>query len=186
MDKRKKQLMWNIILFVTSISIAFIFVKVGLIDWVVSFFGKLSWVGVFFSGIFFTSIFTMPPALVLIVEFAKTTPLVVLAVFGGAGAVVGDYIIFRFVKDKVIKDFEYILSFPESKRISVLFKTRLPKFFITFIGAIIIASPLPDEIGVSLLGISNVNNKVFLMLSFILNGLGILSIGLIEKATIVF
>jgi len=41
------------------------------------------------------------------------------------------------------------------------------------IGAIIIASPFPDEIGVSLVGISKIKTYQFLLVSFILNAIGI-------------
>ncbi|MCC7436766.1 hypothetical protein IT402_02755, partial [Candidatus Nomurabacteria bacterium] len=50
------------------------------------------------------------------------------------------------------------------------------------IGAIIIASPLPDEIGVGLIGISKMKNWQFLVLSFVLNSLGILLIVTLAKS----
>ena len=41
------------------------------------------------------------------------------------------------------------------------------------IGAIIIASPLPDELGVSLMGMSQMKASRFILLSYILNSIGI-------------
>ena len=41
------------------------------------------------------------------------------------------------------------------------------------IGAIIIASPFPDEIGVSLMGISKMKTYQFILISFLLNAIGI-------------
>jgi len=41
------------------------------------------------------------------------------------------------------------------------------------VGALIIISPLPDELGVSLMGISKLKWYRFLLLSFTLNTLGI-------------
>jgi hypothetical protein len=45
-------------------------------------------------------------------------------------------------------------------------------------GAIIIASPLPDELGVALMGIGEIRPRVFLPLSFAMNTLGIVIVGL--------
>jgi uncharacterized membrane protein YdjX (TVP38/TMEM64 family) len=41
------------------------------------------------------------------------------------------------------------------------------------LGAIIIASPLPDEMGVGLMGISKLKTSQFILLSFVLNAIGI-------------
>lgn len=41
------------------------------------------------------------------------------------------------------------------------------------IGAIIIASPFPDELGVSLIGLSKLSTGKFILLSYILNSIGI-------------
>jgi uncharacterized membrane protein YdjX (TVP38/TMEM64 family) len=42
-----------------------------------------------------------------------------------------------------------------------------------FLGALIIASPVPDEIGVSILGLTKIRYWQFFMVTFILNALGI-------------
>ena len=49
-------------------------------------------------------------------------------------------------------------------------------------GAIIIASPFPDEVGISLMGISQLKNWQFLVISFLLNSLGILFVVTIAKS----
>ena len=41
------------------------------------------------------------------------------------------------------------------------------------IGAIIIASPFPDEIGVSLMGLSKLSTPKFIFISYILNSIGL-------------
>ena len=50
------------------------------------------------------------------------------------------------------------------------------------LGGIIIASPFPDELGISLLGFSKMKTTAFIPVSLIFNFLGILAIGLIAKA----
>jgi hypothetical protein len=58
-----------------------------------------------------------------------------------------------------------------------IFKTKLFYWFVPFFGAVIIASPFPDEIGVSMLGMSKLGSRYFLLISFVFNSLGIFIIG---------
>ncbi|MEK7557169.1 MAG: hypothetical protein AAB538_04290, partial [Patescibacteria group bacterium] len=50
-----------------------------------------------------------------------------------------------------------------------------------FLAGIIIASPLPDEIGIALLGFMKTRKKDFFLLSLVANFLGILAIGLVAR-----
>lgn len=94
----------------------------------------------------------------------------------------GDFILFRFVRDRVSKDLEYLLKLPRAKKVTNIFSTILPRMLWPFLGALIIASPFPDEIGIMMMGLSKVDQRVFLPLSFVLNGIGILAIGFVAKA----
>src|SRR5262249_43219313 len=46
-----------------------------------------------------------------------------------------------------------------------------------FVGGLIIASPLPDELGIGLLGVARLRTAWFVLLSYAFNFLGILAIG---------
>lgn len=184
MTKHKIRLLHDLFWLLVSSIIAVLAVKAGITDQIVFSFGTLDWVGIILAGAFFTSVFTTAPAIALLGTFAETTSLPTLAILGGLGAVCGDYLIFRFVKDRLAEDFKYLLSFSGKKRFSAIFKTQLFRVFTPFVGALIIASPLPDEIGVAMLGVSKVKNRVFLPVSFVANGTGILLIGLIAKSII--
>jgi hypothetical protein len=61
---------------------------------------------------------------------------------------------------------------------------RVFRAVMPFLGALIIASPLPDELGLVFLGISKLKTRYFLPLSFVLNFFGILIIGLIAKSLV--
>jgi len=50
------------------------------------------------------------------------------------------------------------------------------------VGGLIIVSPFPDEIGVSLLGFSKMRTSWFISLSFVFNFTGILLVGWVAKA----
>ena len=94
---------------------------------------------------------------------------------------IGDLIIFRFVKDRVSEHLSYLIKVSKTERIVSIFKLKLFRWIIPFVGALVIASPLPDEIGVAMLGLSKMKNSYFILLSFLLNSAGILIIGLIAK-----
>lgn len=181
MSKKEKRLFQDILILIISISFAVFIIKTGIAYKFIMSLGNWQYFGVFLSGMFFTSVFTAAPSIVLLSEFAQTTPLFVLAILGGMGAALGDYVLFRFVKDRIFDDIKHLLSFSKRKRFPVIFQTRLFKFFVPFLGALILASPFPDEIGVMMLGMSKVKNRIFFLISFISNGVGIFIIGWIAK-----
>ncbi|OHA00963.1 MAG: hypothetical protein A3C12_02685 [Candidatus Sungbacteria bacterium RIFCSPHIGHO2_02_FULL_49_20] len=136
----------------------------------------------FVAGMFFTSIFTTVFATVVFAEIAQDNSLVLTAVFGGLGAFVGDYIIFRFVRDTLLEDIRGLLQISHADRFAEIFRLQLFRFLAPFFGAVIIASPLPDELGVALLGLSEISTKKFAVFSFLLNATGIVIIGGIARA----
>ncbi|MBM3281264.1 MAG: hypothetical protein FJY91_00725 [Candidatus Harrisonbacteria bacterium] len=180
--KKQQKIFYKDLLFLTvSILFAFFFSVTGLATQLVASLNTLEWLGIFLAGLFFTSVFTTAPSIVLLGELAQVTPLPLLVLLGGLGAAVGDYIIFRFVKDKISSDFTYLFSSKRKKGWISFFRTRFFRFFIPILGALIIASPFPDEIGVAMLGLSKVKSRVFFTIAFIFNSMGIFTIGLIAK-----
>lgn len=143
---------------------------------------NLAQVGSFVAGLFFTSIFTTAPAIAVLGEISQDVPLWSVALIGGLGAVCGDLVIFSFVKKSVSKDVEYILQYPGLKRLRALFRTRLFHRLLPFIGALVIASPLPDELGLAILGMSHISKDRFLLISFVMNAAGIFLIGAVARS----
>ncbi len=174
MSEKNKQFIQDFILLAISISFAVFITRSGIVHQFVLSLGEWKYLGIFAAGIFFTSIFTVAPSVVILGDFAQSTPLFVIGVVGGLGAALGDFVIFRLVKDRIADDLEFLLLPSEKKRIVKIIHTRFVRFFAPLIGALIIAAPLPDEMGVAILGMSKLSNKVFLPLSFVLNGAGIL------------
>lgn len=181
MSKQKNQFIEDFLIIALSIYIAVFLAQAGILSSFITSLKGYEFLGILLAGLFFTSVFTTAPAIALLVQFSHTTNLALLALLGGLGAVLGDYIIFKFIKNRVSEDLEYLLSTPQTKRFSKIFKTRLFKFFAPFLGALIIASPLPDELGVIILGMSKISDKNFFPISFTLNSLGILIIALVAN-----
>ena len=143
---------------------------------------KLGYIGSFLSGIFFVSTFTVAPASVVLFKLAQVYNPFLIALTAGLGAVIGDYIIFRFLKDNVFEEIKPIFMKLGGSNLSRLMSTPYFAWLAPVLGALIIASPFPDEIGVGLMGISKLKNWQFLTISFLLNSLGILFIITIAKS----
>ncbi len=167
---------------VLSILVAIILAKTGALESLITSTQGVRFIGSFIAGILFVSVFTVAPATIALGEIAQSNSVITVALIGGLGALVGDLLIFRFVKDKLSEDLLNLIKTSKSKRLAYLTKLKSLKRVAPLIGALIIASPLPDELGIAMLGLSKMRNSLFIPLSFGLNTAGILVIGLIAKA----
>ncbi|MEN9614355.1 MAG: hypothetical protein RLZZ347_662 [Candidatus Parcubacteria bacterium] len=179
MFAQRKHFFEDIVLILLSVAIALLLGASGLMDAFVDFVGRTNILIMYVAGLFFTSVFTTPLAIVLLGELAMHNNIYLLAVIGGLGALSGDYVMFRFFKDRVSEDLAFLLKLSKIRRLPHLFRTTAFKWFAPFLGALVIASPLPDEIGVAILGLSKLDERTFVPISFVANSLGILVIGLI-------
>lgn len=143
---------------------------------------KLGYIGSFIAGIFFVSTFTVVPAGVVLFKIAKIYNPILVALSAGLGGVIGDYIIFRFLKDYVFEEIKPVFMKIGGSHIKRLLGTPYFGWLAPVLGAIIIVSPFPDEIGLGLMGISKLKNWQFLTMSFLLNSLGILLIITLAKS----
>jgi len=143
----------------------------------------LGYVGTFISGIFFAYGFTAAPATAMFLVLAKWQNIILAALVGGLGALVGDMIIFSFIRHSFYDEIEKL-----SKERFVMFfrrKTgpRFRRYFAPVLAGLVIASPLPDEIGVSMFAAcKNIPRTQFMVISFVLNTLGIFVVLLIGSS----
>jgi hypothetical protein len=160
-----------------SIILAFILVRIGMIEELVQMTKPVAFLTEIFAGILFTSTFTTPLAIVTFLELGREgfNPYLT-AVIAGVGAVVGDVIIYKFVKDDLTEDLKILSKGMRKTLIGKVLKSKLFVWLTPVLGALIIASPLPDELGVGLLGLTKLDPRVFVIISYSLNTLGILSI----------
>lgn len=135
----------------------------------------------FLAGLFFTSLLTTAPAIAVLGELAQEGNLFLVAAVGAMGSVVGDFLIFMFVRDRVSRDAEFLLRGPRMMRIFHVFKHRRFRRILPWVGALIIASPLPDELGLALLGVSKLRNRTFVFISYSMNFGGIVLVGLAAR-----
>ncbi|MBU2595883.1 hypothetical protein KJ713_03580 [Patescibacteria group bacterium] len=145
-------------------------------DWlrsIINKIGSLGYFGAFFTGILFVSTFTVAPAVVILFDLADILNPLGIAVLAGAGAVIGDYFIFRFLKDRIFVELSPLFEKIGGSWIKKLFFSPYFVWLIPFAGAFIIMSPLPDEMGVGIIGLSKIKNWQFILVSFLLNAVGI-------------
>lgn len=125
---------------------------------IISIIGNFGYIGAFISGIFFVSVFTVAPAAIVLFFLAETLNPLIVALFAGSGAVIGDYLIFRFLRDRVFDEIKPLLLKNGGNLLMKLFKTPYFAWGLSLVGAFIIASPFPDEVGIGLLGASKLRN----------------------------
>lgn len=136
--------------------------------------GEFGYVGAFIAGILFVSTFTVATGAIILLVLAERLSPIEIGIIAGLGAVFGDFVIFRFVKDNLANEVESIYNHIDGDHhIRRVFHSKYFSWSVPVIGAIIVASPFPDEIGVSLMGISKMKTYKFLLVSFILNAIGI-------------
>ena len=173
----------NTTLLIISLGLFFYFAQSDVVQAVVKSVGSLGYIGALIAGIFFVSTFTAAPAAVVMFKLAEYLNPLEVALFAGIGAMIGDYLIFRFLKDRVYDELQPAFTRMGGKYLVDLFKTPYFAWLLPLIGAIIIASPLPDEAGISILGLSKLNKWQFLIISFLLNATGIFFIVLLAQST---
>jgi len=136
--------------------------------------GDYGYIGAFVAGILFVSTFTAAIGAVILLILAEELSPLEIALIAGMGAVFGDFMIFRFIKNSLTMEINQLYDHIDGRHhFKKVLHSRYFSWTLPVIGSIIIASPLPDEIGVSLMGISKMSMAKFLVISFILNAIGI-------------
>jgi len=138
------------------------------------FFFSIGYFGTFISGMMFSYGFTAAPATALFLLLAKHQNILLAGFIGGLGALTADLLIFKFIKSSFQDEIKEI----EHEKIILWIENKIPKvirhYLVPVIAGFIIASPLPDEIGVALLAASaKISTRIFSVISYVLNTAGI-------------
>jgi len=143
--------------------------------------GQLEYLGAYFAGMIFVSSFTVPISIALIIILASDVHPILLALIGGVGALTGDLILFRYFKDHLGEELSLLFGKSGTRYIKSVIKSKYISWTLPIIGAFIIASPLPDELGISLLGLSKISDTKFALISYLSNFFGILAIASVAQ-----
>ena len=143
--------------------------------------GSLEYVGALIAGSLFVSSFTAAISIVVIAIMTENINPMALALIGGVGAVMGDYLVFKLVRSHLQDELAMLFGKEGTSYVKHVLKSKYISWTLPIIGAFIIASPLPDELGVSLLGMSKMSDARFILISYISNAVGILMIASVAK-----
>ncbi len=157
-----------------SLVISFFLFRIQFFQDFLSHLGNYGYFGALVGGALFVSTFTVSIGAVVLLFLAKTLNPIEIGLIAGVGAVLSDLTIFHFVRNKgLMSEIKHFFHYFGGDKISHLIHTKYFSWTLPVIGALIIASPLPDELGVSLMGISKMKTQDFILLSFVLNSIGI-------------
>lgn len=129
--------------------------------------------GIFIAGILFVSFFTAAPAVVLLLNASNDFNPLTIALVAGLGSVIGDWVILKLFDEKVAYELVPLARKFGLMPIIRLFKRKIFRPVALTLGALCIATPLPDEIGIALLGLSHLRIYKLLAIAFVLNVIGV-------------
>lgn len=174
-----------------SCILAYVLYHAGFFDVIGHAFNGHGYVSMFLGGLLFSFGFTSPFALGIFVEMAPEVHPLLAAPIAGAGAFLMDFLIFEVIHFSFFHDELHRLSATRllSWLASLLHHDRLPnglkKYIFWSFAGLVIASPLPDEIGVTLISsITRIDPREFSILCFFLNTLGVLLILVLSRGLV--
>jgi hypothetical protein len=140
-------------------------------------------ISILLAGIMYSYGFTAAPSTALFLILAKTENIWLAGFLGGFGSLLGDLIIFKTIKEIFADEVDLLAKEKFVISLQKMIPKSIKKFIVPVIGGIFIASPLPDEIGVSLMAMQrSMKTWIFLFLSYSLNTAGIFVILLIGRS----
>ncbi len=163
-------------LFLIGILVSVWIIQSGIVGATIGAFGNLQELAAFFVGFFYTSVLTTAPAIAAFTELSSELVLWKIAVFGSVGAVVGEVFMFRFVRSPLMEHLMNAVFHPITRRLGRSAIAGSLWWVAPVGGLLVIGSPLPDELGLLMLGLSHLRLMQFIPLAFAANVIGIYAI----------
>lgn len=136
---------------------------------------SLGYFGAFIAGSFYTYGFTTAPASAIFLIMDGNLNISIAGMLGGLGALCGDLIIFYLIRSGLEDEVRLLSKEKPFAYIGKKMHRFVKQYIIPIVAGIIIAAPVPDEIGVVMLASDKfVKTKWFMVISFLMNTLGIL------------
>lgn len=176
MDPKLRKLIAKTALFALSLSFAWWLIKSDYFHSLTLTILPVKFVAEIVAGIFYTSFLTSPVSLAMLVVLAKENNPIQTALLAGLGAAFGDFLIVRFFRSELSSDLNLISRELHLKKINIFLQKLHLDFISPVVGAVIVASPFPDELGMMMLGVSKLKYREIMVLTYILNTAGILLI----------
>lgn len=181
---RKRRLLRDFVIIGLSIAVAIYIQNSAAADTLVNIFSSLYFVpAAIVMGILFSLTFTAAISTSVFILLSQTShnPYLV-ALLGGVGSAIANSLIFKFFKDELLSDIEALEPKYAKKIAHRIMHSKLFVGVIPYLAALILASPLPDELGILMLAGGNFKYTKFFLLSFGFHTIGILIIVLLGGA----
>jgi len=163
----------KLIILTITVTLAYlIFREPGIYKYINSL-NSLSYAGVFIAGMLFVFMFSAPFGIGYFVALNPAN-LWLAAIIGGVGAATADVLIFKFFKASFKDEIEDVEDNPIFKKFSKRLKTKLKAkvrlYLMYLLAGFIIATPLPDEVGVLMLaGLKKVDPVKLAIIAFFMH-----------------
>lgn len=165
-----------------SFLVAYALVRYQDISSIHSFVSNMGYLGTFLSGMFLSYGFTAATGAAILLITAKSQNIFLASIIGGIGGLCADLIIFNVLRYSFADELKKFSREKIVKEMGKRTPKKIKKYVLLAFAGLIIASPLPDEIGVSLLAASRtISQRVFALVSFVLSTAGIFVILLIGR-----
>lgn len=171
-----KHLEWDAVIIVFSVLLAIFLVEAGAFKEFLNLAQGMDLVAAFIAGVFFTSTFTIAPASIAFVEIGTAANIIQVSIAGALGAVCGDLVLFLFIRETVMEDLKTVLKKRNYTKILAFTHGGVMRWLAPVFGALIIASPLPDELGLTIMGMSKIRSIYLIPIAFVMNFIGIWAI----------
>lgn len=154
----------------------YLFSKTAISSWILNL-DKLNYLGLFIAGIFISFGFSAPFSVGFLIV-AQPLNLFLGAIIAGLGAMLGDMFIFKTIKFSFMDEFKELKKTSTIKKIKSIIKRNkfisVRHYLLYIFAGIMIATPLPDEVGVSMLaGLTSIKPLRLAIISFILHTLAV-------------
>jgi hypothetical protein len=178
MDWFKNYKYKNLTFLFLSIFFTIILSKVDLFGKILFNLGHFEIIGPFVAGFLYISTSTAALGILIFSDLSKTLSPIQIGIVGGIGASIADFALFSFVRGGLISEITTIYYKFGGKHITKIMYHKYFRWSLPIIGAIIIASPLPDEIGVGLMGFTKIKNYQFVLMCLALDITGVFLLSL--------
>lgn len=168
---------------------AYVLYQIGMFEWLDGRIHGFGYPGIFVAGMLFSYGFTTPFAIAAFIAMAGDVNPWIAAPLAGLGAFVSDLIIFELLRVSFFgEELERLRRTSIIDRIhALLHHETVPEIVRRWsmwgLAAFVIASPLPDEVGVALLSsTTSLSQRAFGVICVTMNTAGILAILLVARA----
>ncbi|MBI4095956.1 MAG: hypothetical protein HY438_03790 [DPANN group archaeon] len=175
---RDHELRYKIGLIVSSLIIASLILTSEFVKNILNNLGEYGYIGTLIASSFYSDVFTVGPSAAILLLLSPTQNIFIFSTLGAFGAMFSDYVLFKIFGKTIGKSMVRLNGRIALKKHTLHIVRKLGPIVAFFI----ILSPLPDELGLSILSILKYPDRKVLVLSFAANWLGIFLIGLAGRA----